>query len=316
MMVWERVLTFAFIGGVLGSGMRLAIPLLLAALGETFTERAGILNIGIEGMMLFGALCGFLGSYFTQNAWVGLLTAMLGAALLSLVHAYLSITLGADQVVSGIAINLLALGLATFINRAIFGIPMLPPKAVPFEQIAIPVLSDIPLLGPLLFDHHALVYLGLVLVPITYVALYKTTFGLRVSAVGEDPRGAEAAGINVAWIRYICVFIGGLLAGAGGVTLSLANLNLFKESIVAGRGYVAIAIVMFARWNPITVLGAALLFGIVDSLQLHIQSFGIEAIPPQLLISLPYIVTILFLVSRTGTSSTPSALCIPYVKEA
>ncbi len=314
-MFWERVLTIAFLGGVLGAGMRLATPLLFAALGELFAERSGILNIGIEGMMLFGALCGFLGSYFSDNPWVGLLTAMIGGGLLSLIHAYLSITLGSDQVVSGIAINLLALGLVTFLNRAIFGLPTLPPSAAPFTKIDIPVLSGIPLLGPLLFSHHALVYVALILVPLVYVILFKTTFGLRVSAVGEAPRGAEAVGINVERIRYICVFIGGMLAGAGGATLSLANLNLFKESIVAGRGYIAIAIVMFARWNPVTTLGAALLFGMVDALQLHIQSVGIAAVPPQLLLSLPYIVTVLFLVSRAGASAAPSALCIPYLQK-
>lgn len=314
-MVWERILTIAFLVSVLGAGVRLATPLLFAALGELFAERSGVLNIGIEGMMLFGALCGFLGSYFTQNAWVGLLTAMLGGGVLSLIHAYLSITLGADQVVSGIAINLLALGLVTFLNRAIFGLPMLPPSATPFTKIEIPVLSTIPFLGPLLFSHHALVYVALLLVPIAYVALFKTTFGLRVLAVGEDPHGAEAVGINVARIRYLCVLIGGMLAGAGGVTLSLANLNLFKESIVAGRGYIAIAIVMFARWNPATTLGAAFLFGVVDALQMHIQSLGVAVVPPQLLLSLPYIATVLFLISRTGAMAAPAALCVPYVKE-
>ncbi len=314
-MFWEQMLTVAFLGSVLGAGVRLAAPLLFAALGELFAERSGVLNIGIEGMMLFGALCGFLGSYFSRNAWIGLLTAMIGGGLLSLIHAYLSITMGADQVVSGISINLLAQGLVTFLNRAIFGLPMLPPSAVPFTKIEIPLLSKIPLLGPLLFSHHALVYVALALVPIVYVTLFRTTFGLRVSAVGEDPRGAEAVGIDIARTRYICVILGGMLSGIGGVTLSLANLNLFKESIVAGRGYIAIAIVMFARWNPVTTLGAAFLFGIVDALQMHIQSLGIALVPPQLLLSLPYIATVLFLVSRAGASSAPSALCVPYVKE-
>jgi len=313
-MLLDNMFTITFISGVLGAGMRLAMPILYAALGEVFTERSGILNIGIEGMMLVGAFCGFLGSYLYKSAWIGLLFAMIGAGLLSALHAFLSISLGADQVISGLSINLIALGLVTFLNRAIFGLRMIPLSATSFPKITFPFLSDIPILGPFLFSHHALVYIGLILVPVTYIILFKTTFGLRVSSVGEDPRGAEAVGINVQRIRYICVLIGGIFAGIGGVTLSLANLNMFKETIVSGRGYIAIAIVMFARWNPITVLGAALIFGLVDAFQLYIQSLGFSAIPSQLLISLPYIVTILFLIIRVG-SSPPSALSIPYVKE-
>ncbi|OGO31453.1 MAG: hypothetical protein A2136_10225 [Chloroflexi bacterium RBG_16_54_11] len=313
-MFLEKVLTVAFISGVLGAGMRLAMPILFAALGEVFAERSGVLNIGIEGMMLTGAFCGFIGSYLTDSPWIGLVFAILGAGLLSLLHAFLSISLGADQVISGIAINLLALGLITLLNRAIFGLRLIPVSAANFESIAIPGLSEIPILGPFLFSHHALVYIGLILVPIIYIVLFKTTFGLRVSSVGEDPRGAEAVGVNVGRIRYICVAIGGVLAGIGGITLSLANLSLFKESIVSGRGYIAIAIVMFGGWNPVSVLGAALVFGLVDALQLYIQSLGITQLPSQLLISMPYVVTILFLIIRFG-SSPPSALSIPYIKE-
>jgi len=293
----------------------LAMPILYGALGEIFTERSGILNIGVEGMMLVGAFFGFLGSYISHSQWVGLLFAVIAAGLLSLLHAYLSISLGADQVISGIAINLLALGLVTFLNRAIFGLLLLPPNAAAFQPITIPVLGNIPILGAFLFSQHALVYIGLILVPLLYIILFKTTFGLRVSSVGEDPRGAEAVGINVGRLRYICVLIGGMFAGIGGVTLSLANLNFFKETIVSGRGYIAVAVVMFGRWNPVSVLGAALVFGIVDAFQLYIQSLGFEAIPSQLLLSLPYIATILFLTLRVGGSS-PSALSVPYSKES
>src|SRR4030042_1044062 len=230
-------------------------------------------------MMLTGAFCGFLGSYLTDSPWGGLIFAIIGAGLLTLPLAFLSISLGADQVIMGIAINLLALGLITLLNRAIFGLRLIPLSAANFKQISIPVLSDIPILGAFLFSHHALVYIGLLIVPIIYVILYKTTFGLRVTSLGEDPRGAEAVGVNVSRIRYICVAVGGMLAGIGGVTLSLANLNLFKETIVSGRGYIAIAIVMFGGWNPISVLGAALIFGLVDALQLYIQSLGFSQLP-------------------------------------
>jgi simple sugar transport system permease protein len=314
-MFWEKVLTEAFILGLLAAGIRLATPLLLAALGEIFAERAGILNIGVDGMMLIGALCGFLGSYYSGSPWVGALTAMLGAGLISLIHAYLSISLAADQVVSGIAVNLLSLGLATFLNRGIFGLPLLPPKANSFSPVGLPLLSQIPFLGPIFFNHHALVYTAILLVPICYIVLFKTTWGLRITAVGEDPRAAEAVGIDVSRVRYGAVFVGGLLAGLAGATLSLAQLSFFKESIVAGRGYIAIAVVMFGRWNPLGALAAALIFGIADAFQLHLQAVGVTAIPSQLLLSLPYLVTILALLSRIGKTMLPKALAIPYVRE-
>jgi len=314
-MFWEKVLTEAFVLGLLAAGVRLATPLLLAALGEIFAERSGILNIGVDGMMLIGALCGFLGSYYTGVPCIGALTGMLGAGMISLIHAYLSVSLATDQVVSGLAINLLCLGLATFLNRGIFGMPLLPPQAASFPPIAIPLLSEIPYIGPALFNHHALVYLALLLVPISYVVLFKTTFGLRISAVGEDPRAAEAVGVNVRRVRYACVFIGGMLAGMGGATLSLAQLSFFKESIVAGRGFIAIAVVMLGRWNPLGALIAALIFGIADAFQLHLQAVGVTTVPSQLLLSLPYLVTIVALLIRVGRPVLPAALGIPYTKE-
>ncbi len=314
-MPWEKVLTEAFIVGLLATGVRLATPLLLAALGEIFAERSGILNISVDGMMLIGALCAFLGSYYSGSPWIGVLTGMLGAGVISLVHAFLSITVAADQVVSGIALNLLSLGLATFFNRGIFGLPLLPPKAAAFTTVAVPLLGSIPFIGPILFNHHGLVYLAFLLVPISSIILYKTTFGLRITAVGENPRAAEAVGINVARVRYISVAVGGLLAGVAGATLSLAQLNFFKESIVAGRGFISIAVVMFGRWNPLGALAAALIFGIADAFQLHLQAVGGAFVPAQVLLSLPYLVTILALLIRIGRPALPKALAIPYAKE-
>lgn len=314
-MFWLKILNEAFIIGLLASSIRVAMPLLMAGLGEIFAERSGVLNVGIEGLMLIGALCGFLGSYFTQNPWLGALVGMLAAGLVGLIHAWLSISLGADQVVSGIALNILALGLATFLNRAVFGVYTSPPQAVGFSIISVPGLSEIPFLGPVLFQHHALVFIGLLLVPITAVILFQTTWGLKITAVGEKPRAAETAGINVHVVRYVCVLIGALLAGLAGTTLSLGQLNMFKETMIAGRGFIAIAVVMFGRWNPYGALGAALLFGLAEAAQIRFQALGMQTIPPQLLSGLPYLVTLIVVIKGIGHTAAPKALCVPYLRQ-
>ncbi len=314
-MGWHEILTESFVLGLLATGLRLATPVLLAALGEIFAERSGILNIGLDGMILIGALAAFAGGYYSGSPWIGVLAGMIGAGLVSLIHAGLSIRVGADQVVSGLAINFFCLGLATFLNRGIFGMPLLPPKARPFAPIHIPGLSDLPVVGPVLFSHHALVYISLLLVAVCYIVLFKTTYGLHITAAGEDPRAGEAIGVNVIRIRYSAVLIGGLMAGLAGTSLSLAQLTFFKESMVAGRGFIAIAVVMLGRWNPVGALVAALVFGIADAFQLHLQATGATAIPSQVLLSIPYLVTILAVVSRAGRVVVPKALAARYVRE-
>lgn len=312
-MIWERLLTSTFIIGMLASSIRLATPLLLTALGENFSERAGVLNIGVEGLMIVGALAGFLGGHYSGSAWIGALCALLAGMLFSCLHAYLSAVLASNQVVSGLATNLLALGLAIFTFRAAFGIPMVDPQAPTFGRIAVPLLSDIPLIGDVLFNHHAWVYLSWLLVPACYIVLFKTSWGLKVTAVGENPLAAESAGISVRNVRFAAVLIGGAFAGLGGMTLSLSQLGFFKEAMVAGRGFIAIAIVMFGGWNPFGILGAALLFGLADSLQLRLQTIGVDAyIPPQFLVSLPYVLTVLVVLTSAGRRLMPRALAVPY----
>ena len=312
-MIWETLLSTSFIVGLLASSVRLATPLLLAALGETFAERAGVLNIGVEGLMIVGALAGFLAGHFSGNPWIGALAGCVAGILLSSIHAYLSAILGADQVVSGLAINLLALGLAVFVFRAAFGIPASDPRSPTFESVSIPLLSKIPFVGEILFNQHAWVYLSWLLVPICYLVLYKTTWGLKVTAVGENPIAAEAAGVNVRSTRFLAVLIGGALGGLSGMTLALAQLGFFKEVMVAGRGFIAIAIVMLGGWNPVGVLVAALLFGAADSLQLRLQTVGVDRyLPPQFLVSLPYLLTLLALLGRSGRKLIPSALTVPF----
>lgn len=312
-MIWDTLLTGSFIVGLLASSIRMATPLLLAALGETFAERAGVLNIGVEGLMIIGALTGFMVGHFTANPWLGVLAGTVSGILFSALHAYLSAVVAADQVVSGLASNLMALGLAIFGYRAAFGIPASDPRSPTFEAVSIPILSEIPFIGDVFFNHHIWVYVAWLLVPICYVILYRTSWGLKVTAVGENPVSAESAGVSVQGTRFVAVLIGGALGGLAGVTLALAQLGFFKEVMVAGRGFVAIAIVMFGRWNPWGVLVAALLFGVADSLQLRLQTFGLdEYLPPQLLVSLPYLLTVLALLGGTGKRAIPSALAVPY----
>lgn len=311
-MSWMSFLNQALVVGLLASMIRVASPLLIAGVGEIFAERAGVLNLGIEGLMLVGALAGFLGSYYTGSPWVGALVGMLVAMLIGLIHAYLSVTLGCDQVVTGISILILCVGLAMFVHRAAFGIYTLPPKAAGFPILSPLWLGELPLIGPILFQHHALVFVALALVPLSYIILYRTTLGLKIVAVGEAPRAAETAGISVHGIRYLCVLLGAALAGLAGTSLSLGQLNMFKEDMIAGRGFIAIAVVVFGRWNPLGALGAALLFGLAEATQIRLQALGLTIIPQQFLSSLPYLVTLIVVLSGLGRAQAPSALTVPY----
>jgi simple sugar transport system permease protein len=309
---WQQLLSANFLISMLTSSVILSMPLLIAGLGETFTERSGILNIGVEGIMLFGALVGFLGARLSGSPWVGLICGILAGMLMSLLHAYLTITVVADQVVSGLSLNILSLGLSVFIFRAFYGLAGQAIQAPGFDPYSIPVLSRIPVIGPILFQQQPLVYVALLLVPIAYFILFRTTFGQQVTAVGEDPRAADSMGVDVIRIRYASVLIGGATAGLAGVFLSLGELHSFSELMVGGRGYIAIAVVMFGRWNPVGALLAALLFGFANSLQLYLQAFSITSLPPQVLNSLPYVVTLLAVVSGIGKGFIPGALCVPY----
>lgn len=289
----------------------MSMPILLPALGEIFTQRSGILNLGLEGIMLMGALAGFAGTFFTQNLWVGLLAAVITGILFSLIMGFLSITVKANQVIAGTAITILGTGLSTFLFREMFGIQKLPPQIESFAPLEIPLLSDIPFLGPVLFNHNAMIYLTLILVVFTAFVLEKTRFGLQVRAVGENPRAADSKGINVALVRYLCVMIGGAFAGLGGAFLSIGFMNTFIDGMVAGRGFIAVAVVIFARWNPYRALGAALLFGGASALQMRLQAIGVP-IPHQFLLALPYALTILVLLSVSKKAEFPAAYTLPY----
>ncbi|RJQ06230.1 MAG: ABC transporter permease, partial [Bacillota bacterium] len=260
------MLSEGFLNDLLVSTLRMATPLLLAALGEMYSERAGLINIGLEGLMGFGALFGFLGAYVTGSPWVGFVIGGLSGVLLNVVFAYATVTRNGDQIVNGMALNILSLGAASYIFRMFFGIKSTPTTIASFQPIAIPFLSKIPILGPAIFTQSAPLYFALLLVPMSFFFLYRTTLGLKLRSVGEHPRAADTLGISVPGMRYLALCLAGLLAGFGGAYLSLAYLNMFVENMVAGRGFIALAAVIFGKWTPVGVMLSALLFGFADAL--------------------------------------------------
>jgi simple sugar transport system permease protein len=308
-----ELITTSFIIGILAASIRLATPILLTALGEIFTERAGILNLGLEGIMLMGALSGFLGAFWTGSLWVGVVTAILTGALFGLLMGFMSVTVKANQVVAGLGITILGSGLSTLLFRLAFGLRTTPPTLDIFPAAPIPLLSEIPVLGPVLFQHNVLVYLALVLVPVAALVLFRTHFGLTVRAVGESPDAVDTRGLSVSWIRYLSLAIGGALAGLGGGYLVLGSLGLFWTHMTAGRGFIAIAVVVFSKWNPWRALLGALVFGLAAAVQISLQTIRVP-IASELLLMLPYIITILVLVSVSRRAEFPSAFAVPYYR--
>lgn len=309
-MNWDLV-TYSFVVGVLASAVRWATPILFAALGEVFTERSGILNLGLEGIMLMGALSGFVGAYNTGSLWAGVLVAAATGMVMGLLMAFVSVTAKANQVVAGLGITILGGGLSTLLFRLFFGLRTKPPTIKTFSTEPIPLLSEIPVLGRMFFSHNVMVYLAFVLVGVGWYVLYRTRYGLALRAVGERPEAVDTRGLNVTRLRYSALMIGGALAGIGGAYLPLANLGLFWTQMTAGRGFIAVAVVVFSRWDPVRALVGALVFGGAAALQTALQT--LEApIPSELLLMLPYIVTIIVLVGVSRRAEFPSAFAVPY----
>lgn len=291
--------------GILTTGIRLATPYLYAAIGETFSQRSGVLNLGVEGIMLMGAFSGFYVGITTGNLWLGLLAAAFIGLLMGLMMAFVSVTLQATQGISGIGLHLFGLGLSTLLFKTILQGSV--ESISGFQPIKIPLLGDIPYLGNVLFNHNILVYCAFLLVPLANFVINKTTFGLAVRAVGQNPESADSLGVNVTRIRYITVSLGGILAGIAGASLSLALINLFQENMTSGIGFIAVALVYFGGWRPWGVLGGALLFSMVNALQLWIQVLGIE-IPSDIAVMMPYVLTILALAFAVNRTRAPAAL--------
>lgn len=303
------------------STIRAATPLILAALGGIFSERSGVVNIALEGIMLIGAFFAMLISYYgAQLGWSpltsalsGMVGAMIFGFLISMIHAVVSIRFRADQVVSGVAINILALGLTGFLLQLIFNTSGNSPSVPNLAAAPIPVLSGIPVLGDIFFNQPPIVYLAMIAVPISSFVLFKTPLGLRMRSVGEHPKAADTMGINVFKLRYLGVGVSGILAGLGGAYLSIGQLNIFTENMTNGRGFIALAAVIFGKWNPWGALGACLLFGFADAIQISLQNAGVN-IPSDFLLMLPYILTLVALAGFIGRSNPPAASGVPYEK--
>jgi general nucleoside transport system permease protein len=314
-MDWERILTLTFAIQVMAAGLRMGMPLIIASLGEIYAERSGVFNLGVEGIMLFGAFTGFAAAFLSGSMWVGVLASLALGALMGLIFSYWVITLQADQIVVGYSMLIVCSGAAIFFYRMVFPstLTMFVPMLDPFPAIAIPVLSEIPFIGPIIFKQDALVYLTFLLVIISSIILFRTRYGLRVSAVGEYPSAADSVGINVNRVRYVSTIIGSALAGMGGAYFSLVVLGLYSDTMIAGRGFIALALVIFGRWNPYWVLAGGFLFGIIDALQLRLQFLG-AGLPVEFLVMLPYVLTI-FILLVGKKRMPPSALTIPYSRE-
>lgn len=300
---------------ILAAAVRSGTPILYATLGEILTERSGVLNLGVEGLMLIGAFSGFMAAHASGNPWAGVAVAFLAGACVSLVHAFLCVTVGANQVVSGLAVTMFGTGASSLLGRKMIG-----ETIAGFGKLQIPFLSGIPVVGPVLFNHDPLVYVsyGLVIFLVWYI--FHTRPGLNLRAVGESPKVVDAMGLSAARLRYFYTVLGGGLAAVGGAYMSLAYTKMWGEGMTAGRGWIAVALVIFAIWHPARAVLGAYLFGGVGAMQLRIQAAG-TTFPAPLLMMLPYLLTIavLLLISiRKGKGillGAPAALGVPYSRE-
>jgi len=308
------IFEIGFITTWLAASMRLTGPLLLASLGELYSERAGVLNVGIEGTILLGALGAYLGAIWMNSSWVGVLIAIITGLIFNIFLAWMYVIVKASQVVVGIIFNVLAYGLAAYSFRALMGdvpkiisAPMLP-------EIKVPVLSEIPIIGKMVFEQSVMLYITLVLAVIAGLILFKTRFGLNLRAVGENPKSAASAGTDVVRMRIIGVLISGFGGGLAGAYFVLVQIGVFRETIVQGRGFIALGIVILARWNPYLAVFAAFGFASMDALPLSLQLLDLQ-IAPQFLVALPYVLTVFAVSGLLGKSRNPESLMVPYEKD-
>lgn len=299
--------------GILSSSLVSATPIALAALCGVISERAGVVNIGIEGMMLMAAQVAVVTASLTGSLWVGLVAAVLAGMLLAAAHAVLAIRYKVDQIVSGVAINIFATGTTSYIlSRFLRDAASLNNSGV-FRPIPIPLLSKIPIIGPIFFENSIIVYLMMLVVVVLHVVLFYTPWGLRTRAVGEHPKAADTLGVNVFKVRYINVIAGGAIAGLGGAYFGIGSVGRFDEVMTAGKGFIGLAAMIFGKWNPIGAFLASLLFGFADSLQVKLQILRVP-IPSEFLLMAPYIVTMIVLAGLVGRAAAPAADGVPYEK--
>jgi general nucleoside transport system permease protein len=294
--------------GILTSGIRLATPYLYAAIGETFSQRSGVLNLGVDGQMLLGAFAAFYVAFTTENLWLGILAAMVVGALMGLAMAYVTVNLHAVQGISGIGFYLFGLGMSELLFKMLLG-TVETVKGFPIAPV--PLLSEIPVIGAIFFQQNILVYGAFLLVPAAWFVLNKTTLGLKIRSVGENPEAADSLGVSVARVRYFTIILGGTLSGLAGASMSIALLNVFQQNMTSGLGFIAVALVYFGAWRAWGVLAGALLFSMVNSMQLWMQVLNIP-IPSDIAVMLPYILTIIVLVATVSRVRAPAALTKPF----
>jgi simple sugar transport system permease protein len=313
-LVWATAGQSLNLVGLLNTTLSKAVPITLGALSGILCERAGVVNIAIEGMMLSGAMVSALFASITQNPWIGLFLGVLTGALLALVHGVFSIKYKTNQIISGTVINIFAAGITSYISAKFLQIyqPLNNPPT--FRATSVPLLSDIPILGEILFVNNIFVYAMFIFLIVLQIALFQTRWGLRMRAVGEHPKAADTLGINVFKTRYMAVILGGMMAGFAGAYFTLGSAGRFDEMMTAGRGFIGLAAMIFGNWNPLGAFGAGLLFGFADSLATRMAILGI-AIPSQFLLMLPYIATMIVLAGVIGKGHVPAADGIPYEKE-
>ncbi|MEM9564090.1 MAG: ABC transporter permease [Actinomycetota bacterium] len=299
---------------VLVGAVRIGTPLLLAAIGEMVTERSGILNLGIEGTLTFSAFISFVTVDRTGSLLLGVLFGMLAGAAVSLVMAVLTVTFKVEQVVAGLAINLLGVGFSFYLLRAVFDNAASDvPSVATWDVVEIPGLAAIPGVGEVLFSQHWLTYVAFAMVPLVWLVLNRTGFGLELRSVGDNPAAADLRGVDIARVQYLALAFGGLMAGLAGTFLSIFSTGLFFPTIAAGRGWIALAIVIFGNWRLGRILVGALFFGYLESYQLTIQGQGTD-VPQQLLLALPFVLTIVALVVNRSRSNAPLHLGVPYLR--
>lgn len=296
--------------------LMMSTPLLYGSIAEVFAERSGMMNTAIEGIFLMGAWGGFVGAYLSKSLLVGIMFAILSGIITSIVYGGICVYFKQHQVVTGAAINILAIGVCSFLYRAIFGVPVTPLTVEPLKTIPIPILSKIPFLGPIFFNQNILTYIIYILIPISVHILYKTSLGLAIRSTGENPEAVDVAGLNVSLIRFSMIILSGIMGGVAGAFYSIGYLGMFTTNIIGGRGWIAFAICFLGNWNIKGAIGGTLAFGLTEAFAIYMQSSGTGGIfPNELFIALPYILAIILTMSRRSFN-VPAKLGVPYNKES
>lgn len=301
---------------LLARALMMSTPLLLGSISEVIAERSGMMVTAIEGIFLMGAWGGFVGAYLTGSSLAGVLLAMVCGLLMAAVYGFITIHLRQHQVVTGTALNILAAGLCTYLQRVLFGVPVSPLKITPLPKLAIPLLGDIPVIGQIFFRQNILTYLVYLIIPLSYFILFKTSIGLAIRSTGENPEAVDVAGISVNRVRFMTVLVAGIMGGLAGAFYSVGYLGMFTSGMIGGRGWIAFAICFLGNWNPKGAVIGTLAFGFTEALAIYMQTVGGGSyFPNELFIALPYILTIVLTVARRNFN-VPAQLGTPYSKES